>query len=145
MDRKIPKLSGNMVIAFLGINPKIKNEEQYLDAIEKYEVRLEARLDDVLWSVDIKGSVKNDRLSLPYTNEIKMILRGGTDMDAAFAFRKVMRPMIQHVLRENLTRVRYYVLVNVLDGFMGFGAIEYIIRYYIPKKSIPKKLITINL
>jgi hypothetical protein len=102
----------------------------YLQKIEDFEKKCEASLIDTLSRVNIKGMVKSDRYSLPYKKEIKITLNGESYMNGPFEVYRVARAIVKQLLDENVYACRFYMYINLLDGHMGFGKVEYCFRYF---------------
>jgi hypothetical protein len=109
----------------------VKVETDYLDAIKDFEQKIEKSLIKTFGKVDIHASVKTDRYSLPYQDEIVVTLNGESYMNGAFEIFRVARPIMKAMLEKNAYKIRFYMYVNALEGNMGFGKMEYRFRYFI--------------
>lgn len=106
------------------------SEELYLKNLEKFERDSEKKLIDLFSHLDIAASVKTDPYSLPYKEEIVVTLNGESYMNAPFQIQRVARKVVDELLEKNIYSMRFYLLVNCLEGHMGFGKVEYRFRYY---------------
>jgi hypothetical protein len=64
-------------------------EENYTAAIDKFELDCEKYLLEIFQKLGIKSLVKSSRKSLPYNNELTVVLEGETDMNAPYEFFRV--------------------------------------------------------
>ena len=114
---------------------ELNTQEDYLEALEIFERKCEARLIKTFSNVDIRGLVKTKPYSLPFTDEIVVRLQGSSYLNSAYEFRKVMRPIIHKLLNEGIHDIRFYMFINAITPKAMsitdiFGDIEYRFRYY---------------
>lgn len=86
----------------------------YLLTVQKYEVDIEAYLKDVFNKLGISASIKTNRYSLPYENEISNTQkRGGLNYNA-FDLQQLVRQVIIELLRTNVKKLRFYVVGDLI-------------------------------
>ena len=117
------------------IPSELTDQENYIQALEIFERKCERRLLDTFNNVDIRGLVKTDPYSLPFTDEIVVRLMGSSYLNSAFEFRRVMRIILHNLLNEGIHDIRFYMFINVITPQTMsitniFGNIEYRFRYY---------------
>lgn len=130
IERKLPS-DNNMCLRFLVKRNKDLTLENYAAACEESERGIEKSLMNTLSRVTIEASVKTDRCSLPYNNEVVVTLGGSSFMNDAFEVHRVARKVVKELLDKNVFQLRFYVFVEVVDGRMGFGSINYHFRYHL--------------
>lgn len=139
MERKIPdKLNHVLVRCKTSLIKKESNTiEDYLKAIESFELDWQERLIHLLSNVGIYATTKMDRFSLPYNEEINLTLRGSSWLNDAFDFTKLGRLVVKRLLEEDFEKVRFYLLIEIdtsSKNFLeAFGRVHYKFRYYKPK------------
>ena len=119
----------------IGHERMTREEEQavYNEKIVAFEKKCEQSLIETLGRVNVQASVKTDRCSLPYKEEIVVVLNGESYMNGAFEFHRVARKIVKEVLEKNLYKLRFYMYINIEEGkglFESFGKVEYRFRYY---------------
>lgn len=103
----------------------------YLSRIEAFERKCEQTLIETLRRLHIKASVKTNRYSLPYKEEVLVILPGESFLNAAFNLTRVTRVVARDLLNRDLYKVRFYLHINVVeDPAYSLGKVEYRFRYY---------------
>ena len=97
-----------------GSKDDLLDSNAYLLTVQKYEVDIEAYLKDVLNKLGISATVKTNRYSLPYENEISNIQkRIGLNYNA-FDLQQLVRQVIKELLRTNVKKIRYYVIGDLI-------------------------------
>lgn len=97
-----------------GSNDDLLDSNAYLLTVQKYEEDIEDYLKDVLNKLGISASVKTNRYSLPYKNEISNTQkRGGLNYNA-FDLQQLVRQVIIELLRTNVKKLRFYVIGDLI-------------------------------
>ena len=136
MERIIPNLNSSLLIPIIP-HKSLGNltESDYISYIEIFERKCEKSLIETLSKIDIKGLVKTNPYSLPFTDEITVTLNGESYLNGAYEFYRVARKFIKELLDKNLYKIRFYIVINVivpekLTLLNSFGKVEYKLRYY---------------
>lgn len=104
----------SFITAENGSNDDLIDSNAYLLTVQKYEVDIEDYLKDVLNKLGISASVKTNRYSLPYKNEISNTQkRGGLNYNA-FDLPQLLRQVINELLRTKVKKLRYYVIGDLI-------------------------------
>jgi hypothetical protein len=97
-----------------GSNKDFLDSNAYLLTVQKYEENIEDYLKDVLNKLGISATVKTNRYSLPYENEISNTQkRIGLNYNA-FDLQQLVRQVIKELLRTNVKKLRYYVIGDLI-------------------------------
>jgi len=134
LEREIPNLGLSIIdVLHNKYKENIKVDETlYIEAITKFEEKVEKSLIETMNRLNIQGYTKSDRYSLPYNNEIKIELYGESYLNGCYEVFRVARKIMKEILEKNLYKVRFYMFINVRDkGIMG--SVEYCFRYHLPK------------
>lgn len=108
------RLYRSFITAENGSNDDLIDSNAYLLTVQKYEVDIEAYLKDVLNKLGISATVKTNRYSLPYENEISNIQkRIGLNYNA-FDLQKWVRQVVFELLRTKVKKLRYYVIGDLI-------------------------------
>jgi len=109
--------------------------------LEDLEIECEEFFLDLFDKLNIQSSVKFNRKSLPYNNEIIIKLRGESDMNRPFDYRRLSQKIIKELFDKDVRKLRFYfditfanepVSKRLIENIVNsFGAIEYKFRYYI--------------
>jgi hypothetical protein len=138
IERYIPK---DFKKAFLipKLNDIIRKGEKidlgdYLKFVTEFEIKCENSLITLLDSVNIQSSVKTDRYSLPYKEEIVIILEGASNLDYAFTLSNITRDIIKELFDKNIYKLRFYLTVDAIiendtEDRHFFGRVVYKFRY----------------
>jgi len=114
---------------------KERTPETYIKELEKFEKKCEKSLIETLSRIGIDARVKTDRYSLPHQKEVVKILQGESYVNGPYEFHRVARDIVKELLIQDVSKIRFYILINIKTdgkGFAGmFGQIEYKFRYYI--------------
>lgn len=109
-------------------------KENYNDAIDKFELYCEKSLLEIFQKLGIKSIVKSARKSLPYNNELTVVLEGETDMNAPYEFFRVANKILKEILVKDIKKLRFYIQIDVYTRNKNYvadwGKIEYRFRYY---------------
>lgn len=126
MIRKVPS-EGNSLTFFL---EDLKgNKKVYEDAMIDLEMRIEKSLIDMLRELDIQSSVKTDRYSLPYTNQVVHTGYGESYLNAAFFSAPFKRKIVKELLENNIFKIRFFIFAEIEDKF-PMGKVNYYFNYY---------------
>lgn len=109
------------------------SEQEYLDAIVKFEKKCEESIIDTFARLDIHATVKADRYSLPYQKEVVVKLGGESYLNGPYEFFRVAKKVVKDVLNEDCSKIRFYFYINVVPSKLFFDDVEYKFRYYIHK------------
>ena len=94
-------------------------------------------LDDLITlfdSLNIQSSVKTDRYSLPYKDEIISTIEGASNLDYAFTLSNITRDIVKELLEKEIYKLRFYLTVDAIiendtDDLHFFGRVVYKFRY----------------
>lgn len=118
MERFIPQesdLNRYYGLFFENYNKKdIFTIEDYLTVIKKYEIEVEDYFNELFSNLGIQSSVKTERYSLPFNNEIIHIQEGKMNLYKLFNLRDFGRIVIKKLLYLELTKIRFYILGDVI-------------------------------
>ena len=134
MFRNIPGIK-NSLLFFLknGKNKDNFNEENYVELYEKFminqEVLIEKKLIDLFKQMGINASVKSERYSLPFNNQLKCTGYGESYLNGAFETDRFFRKIIKELLDKDLYKVRFYVFAEIEDHF-PMGKVNYYFNYH---------------
>jgi hypothetical protein len=138
IDRYIPK---DFKKAFLipQLNNIIREGEKidlddYLKFIAEFEIKCENSLITLFDSLNLQSSVKTDRYSLPYKEEIVIILEGASNLDYAFTLSNITRDIVKDLLDKSVYKLRFYLTVDAIiendtEDRHFFGRVVYKFRY----------------
>lgn len=105
--------------------------------LPKLEVELEEKIIEFISQVGIQSSVKTDRYSLPYTNEIVFDLGYESYINGMYELERILRPITKELLEKDVHKIRFYVFIETYDknyrgllGLPGCG-FKYHFRYYV--------------
>jgi hypothetical protein len=138
IDRYIPK---DFKKAFLipQLNNIIREGEKidlddYLKFIAEFEIKCENSLITLFDSLNLQSSVKTDRYSLPYKEEIVIILEGASNLDYAFTLSNITRDIVKELLDKSVYKLRFYLTVDAIiendtEDRHFFGRVVYKFRY----------------
>jgi hypothetical protein len=140
IERYIPP-SFNKSILYTILIPEIINGwgndiKSYIKAITKFEIECEKSLIDLFKQIEIQASVKRDRYSLPYKNEVIGEIEGSVYVNHAFNLDNIARVFVKELLEKNVTKIRFYLTVDVIteDEAVGKrynGKVVYKFRYMV--------------
>ena len=135
LEREIPDFKLMTLRPLVGhIKKDEYTDELYLEKITEFEKKCEQKLIELFPKIDIAGTVKTDRYSLPYKSEITKILYGESYLNGPYEFERVQREIIKQLLNQNVYQLRFYMFINIIDTkrhpFDVFGSVEYKFRYY---------------
>ena len=134
MIRNIPGIK-NSLLLFLknGKNKDNFNEENYAELYEKFminqEVLIEKKLIDLFKQMGINASVKSERYSLPFNNQLKCTGYGESYLNGAFETDRFFRKIIKELLDKDLYKFRFYVFAEIEDHF-PMGKVNYYFNYH---------------
>lgn len=119
----------------IGYAKMSREEEQalYDQKIVDFEKKCEQSLIETLGKIGVRASVKSDRCSLPYKEELLVTLNGESYLNGPFEFHRVAKKIVKEILDKNLYKVRFYMYINLVEGkelWESFGKVEYRFRYY---------------
>ena len=101
---------------------------------DQQEARMENNLIELLENFQISATIKSNKRSLPYKNEIIVNLPVESDMSAMWDYRTTYRKIISELLEKNVYKIRFYVHIETFENaksvFLNCG-IKYCFRYYI--------------
>ena len=140
IERYIPP-SFNKSILYTILIPEIINGwdndfKSYIKAISKFEIKCENTLIELFRQIGIQASVKRDRYSLPYKNEVIGEIEGSVYINHAFNLDNIARVFVKDLLEKNVTKIRFYLTVDVIteDEAVGKrynGKVVYKFRYMV--------------
>ena len=108
--------------------------DDYLKFVTEFEIKCENSLITLFDSLNIQSSVKTDRYSLPYKEEIVIILEGASNLDYAFTLSNITRDIIKELFDKNIYKLRFYLTVDAIiendtEDRHFFGRVVYKFRY----------------
>lgn len=130
--RLIPSDLNDIILSrLIGSSP---TEENYIVAIDKFELYCEKYLIELFEKLGIKSLVKSSKKSLPYNNELFVVLQGETDMNAPYEFFRVANKILKEILIKDIKKIRFYIQIDVFSRDKNYiadwGKIEYRFRYH---------------
>lgn len=139
--RTLPNLDKSICTPLFGLRSNERNVDLYIEKIEKFERGAEKSLIELLSKMDIRAMVKTDPYSLPYKDEIKVVLNGESYMNGPYELKRVFKRIVKELLNKEIHSLRFYFWINIVteipDDIKGmsrlshsFGRIEYCFRYY---------------
>lgn len=139
LQREIPDLSSSILSPLIGWEREKRTDEKYLKEIQRFERESENSLIETFSRVGIKAMVKTDPYSLPYNNEVEVVLWGESYLNGPYEFYRVARKILKEVLDRNLWNVRFYMFINVVSpkekSLLDLGKVIYKFRYHLPKSE----------
>lgn len=141
LTRPVPDLNKSICYPLLGPKREEYTVDLYIEKIQNFEREAEKSLIDLLKRLDIRATVKTDPYSLPYKEEIKVVLKGESYMNGPYELRRVFRDIVKEVLNKGMNSFRFYFWINIIteipENIKGlarlthsFGRIEYCFRSY---------------
>ena len=124
------------------INNRVEERlKTFLGPLDKFLPRIEKQWEDsfteLFNDVGITATVKTDKFSLPYTNEVVIKLHCESYVPGVYERVRVYRPVLKELLAKDVRKIRFYILAETFDGGgKGFAAafnlgLKYSFRYYI--------------
>jgi hypothetical protein len=111
MDRYIP-YRFNKTIIFPELHKKKRgkievNGDDYLNAVTELEKKYEKNLIEILNSVEISSSVKTDRYSLPFQQEIVIIHKATKNINYNFSIYYPAREILRSLLVDDIRKLDF--------------------------------------
>ena len=108
--------------------------DDYMKFVTNFELKCEYTLINLFNSLNIQSSVKSDRYSLPYKEEIISIVEGASFLNHAFNINNITRDIVKELLDKGVYKLRFYLTVDVIiendtDDRHFFGRVVYKFRY----------------
>ncbi len=108
--------------------------DDYMKFITEFEMKCEHSLNTLFDSLNIQSSVKTDRYSLPYKEEIISTIEGASNLDYAFTLSNITRDIVKELLDKNIYKLRFYLTVDAIiendtEDRHFFGKVVYKFRY----------------
>jgi|688.fasta_scaffold198211_2 hypothetical protein len=112
------------------------NRDDYLNAVIELEKNYEKNLSDILNSVEISASVKTDRYTLPFQQEIVVIHKATEIINYNFSIYYPAREIVRRLLADDIRKIRFYLLVDVVidDSYhenLPLGTVVFKFRYWL--------------
>ena len=126
MNRNIPDME-NQLLFYMD---KDRTPEKYEETMIKLETKIEKDMIGVLSKMGINATVKTDRYSLPFQDQIKTTQNGESYLNGAFESIQLYRKVLHKMLELNVYKVRFYILAEVEDSF-PMGNVNYYFKYYV--------------
>ena len=108
------------------------------DFFDKLEKQFEEEFINFFEELGIQASIKSDKYSLPYNEEIIIKCMRESYINNMYDRRRLLRPIVKELLSKNINKIRFYLHIETYDdGFTkGFQVItgtgfKYSFRYYI--------------
>ena len=110
------------------------NLDDYMRFVTEFEIKCENSLIDLFNSLKIQSSVKSDRYSLPYKEELIFIVEGASFLNHAFTLSNITRDIVKEILDKEIYKLRFYLTVDAIiendtDERHFFGRVVYKFRY----------------
>ena len=108
--------------------------DDYMKFVLDFEIKCENALIDLFNSLNIQSSVKSDRYSLPYKEEIISIVEGASFLNHAFTLNNITRDIVKELLDKEIYKLRFYLTVDAIiendtEDRHFFGRVVYKFRY----------------
>lgn len=108
--------------------------DEYMKFVTDFEIKCENSLIDLFNSLKIQSSVKSDRYSLPYKEELISIVEGASFLNHAFNINNITRDIVKELLDKWVYKLRFYLTADVIiendtDDRHFFGRVVYKFRY----------------
>jgi hypothetical protein len=138
IDRYIPKdfTKGLLIPQLNNLVQKGKkiDLDDYMKFITEFEIKCEYSLITLFDSLNIQSSVKTDRYSLPYKEEIISTIEGASNLDYAFTLNNITRDIVKELLDKKIYKLRFYLTVDAIiendtEDRHFFGRVVYKFRY----------------
>ena len=126
--RAIPESNNSLLSLISGKDRKELTIEEYENQMTRIEKSTEEKIIKMLEMINTHASVKTDRYSLPYKQQIKHTRNASSYLNDAFDTRQFIREIASEVLKYEITKLRFYVFVE-MEGSM-FGKMNYYFNYY---------------
>jgi hypothetical protein len=126
--RAIPESNNSLLSLISGKKRKELTIEEYENQMTRIEKSTEEKIIKMLEMINTHASVKTDRYSLPYKQQIKHTRNASSYLNDAFDTRQFIREIASEVLKYEITKLRFYVFVE-MEGSM-FGKMNYYFNYY---------------
>ena len=126
--RAIPESNNSLLSLISGKKRKELTIEEYENQMTRIEKSTEEKIIKMLEMINTHASVKTDRYSLPYKQQIKHTRNASSYLNDAFDTRQFIREIAEEVLKYEITKLRFYVFVE-MEGSM-FGKMNYYFNYY---------------
>ncbi len=128
MERPDVDLNDGILTPLIGFDG---DHVKYISAIYGFERSCERKLIETFTRIDIRGLVKTDPYSLPYTKEIVAFFGRDEFRSHPYTFRRAARIIIKDLLNGDMYKVRFYLFINVITKENIFASgVEYRFRYY---------------
>jgi len=100
--------------------------------LDNFEKSLEDKIIEFLEDIGISATVKSDKFSLPYNNEVVTLLRTESYMNGMLEHNRVFRPIVKELLDKGVHKIRFYFWIDIKDNLDIFtGGLMYHFRYYV--------------
>lgn len=108
--------------------------DDYLRFITEFENKCEHSLITLFASLNIQSSIKTERYSLPYKEEIISTIEGASNLNYAFTLSNITREIVKELLDKNVYKIRFYLTVDAIiendtEERHYFGRVVYKFRY----------------
>lgn len=108
--------------------------DDYMKFVTDFEIKCENSLIDLFNNLNIQSSVKSERYSLPYKEELISIVEGASYLNHAFTLSNITRDIVKELLDKNVYKLRFYLTVDAIiendtDDRHFFGRVVYKFRY----------------
>jgi hypothetical protein len=108
--------------------------DDYMKFITEFEIQCENSLIDLFKKLNIQSSVKTDRYSLPYKDEIIITIEGSSNLDFAFTLSNITRDIVRELFDKDIYKIRFYLAIDAIiendtDDRYFFGKVVYKFRY----------------
>ncbi len=112
------------------------NIDDYMKFVTDFEIKCENSLIDLFNSLNIQSSVKSDRYSLPYKEELISIVEGASFLNHAFNINNITRDIVKELLDKEIYKLRFYLTIDAIiendtEDRTFFGRVIYKFRYVI--------------
>ena len=136
MTRNIPNMGNRLLFFMDGKNgsEEDRTPEKYEESMINLEKKIEKDMIEVFSKMGINASVKTDRYSLPYKDEIVINIEGASYLNYAFTLKNITREIVKELIDKEIYKIRFYLTVDAIiendteDRFF-FGRVVYKFRY----------------
>ena len=128
--------------SFLGIQTDC-NCSDANDYLDKFEAHIEKLFIKTLHDVGIHATVKTEKFSLPYHEEITEDVRFQSYTNAVFDYRRIFRCALRELLDLDIHKIRFYIWTDLVERASEDGQPlrpdhpwRYAIRYHGPESQL---------
>jgi len=137
MNRYVPNINASLLF-FIKKKDEKTYVEEYVKCMKNTEISIEKRLIDIFKKLGISATVKTDRYSLPFNNQIKVTQYSESYLNAAFNTDKLFRNVLREILNKDLEKIRFFVFLEIVDSSynnpFSDSAVNFYFNYHVKEK-----------